>query len=59
MGYGGPCPPAGPAHRYQFRLYAVDVVLPLSAGATKAQLLQALAGHILDEALLQGTYQRQ
>ena len=59
IGYGGPCPPTGPAHRYQFSLYAVDAILPLQAGATKAQLLQVLGGHILEEALLQGTYQRQ
>lgn len=59
VGYGGPCPPTGPAHRYQFRLYAVDASLSLLAGATKAELLQALSGHVLAEAFLQGTYRSQ
>ena len=25
QGYGGPCPPPGPAHHYWFKLFAVDV----------------------------------
>jgi Raf kinase inhibitor-like YbhB/YbcL family protein len=57
-GYGGPAPPPGKPHRYFFRLYAVDDVLPLKAGATKPQVLSALKGHILGEALLMGTYGR-
>ncbi len=50
-GYGGPCPPPGPEHRYRFRLYAVDVpTLGLPPGADKAQVLAALEGHILAQA---------
>ena len=56
-GYGGPCPPIG-RHRYFHRLYALDTVLSLGQ-ATKTQLEQAMAGHILGEAELIGTYQRQ
>ncbi len=58
LGYGGPCPPRGPAHRYYFRLYALDAPVNLAPGATKAQLLQAIRGHVLAWAELMGTYQR-
>jgi Raf kinase inhibitor-like YbhB/YbcL family protein len=57
-GYGGPAPPPGKPHRYFFRLYAVDGILPVKAGASKQQLLNALSGHTLAEAELMGTYVR-
>jgi Raf kinase inhibitor-like YbhB/YbcL family protein len=57
FGYGGPCPPSG-THRYFFKLYALDVALDLAAGATKAELLRAMEGHILAEAQLMGKYKR-
>ncbi|MFC2010301.1 YbhB/YbcL family Raf kinase inhibitor-like protein [Chloroflexota bacterium] len=56
-GYGGPCPPAGAAHHYHFKLYALDQTLDLSAASTKAQLLNAIEGHILAQAELVGLYQ--
>lgn len=55
-GYGGPCPPRGPAHTYRFFLYALDTSLELTSGATKQRVLAALKGHILAESLLTGTY---
>ncbi len=55
-GYGGPCPPIG-RHRYFHTLYALDAVLSLGQ-ATKAELEEAMAGHILGQAELIGTYQR-
>ncbi len=55
--YGGPCPPSG-THRYFFKLYALDATLALKAGATKAQLEEAMAGHILGKAELIGLYRR-
>ena len=59
LGYGGPCPPPGDGpHGYVFRLYALDTVLDLGAGATKAQLTSAMDGHILAETDLRGTYER-
>ena len=58
LGYGGPCPPPGPAHRYFFKLYAVDIELPLNAGAAKAEVMQAVEGHILAECQLMGRYGR-
>ena len=57
MEYGGPCPPGG-THRYVFKLYALDTMLDLAAGASKERLTQAMEGHILDQAELLGTYTR-
>ncbi|RLE00677.1 MAG: YbhB/YbcL family Raf kinase inhibitor-like protein [Candidatus Aminicenantes bacterium] len=57
IGYGGPCPPGG-THRYFFKLYALDCRLDLPAGITKAQLMAAMEGHILDQAVLMGRYSR-
>jgi len=58
-GYGGPCPPPGPAHRYFFTLYALDAPLKLKAGAQKKDVDAALQGHVLGSAQLIGTYARQ
>lgn len=58
-GYGGPCPPKGPAHRYYFTLYALDrPVLGLPAGARRQELDRALKGHILAQAQYMGRYGR-
>jgi Raf kinase inhibitor-like YbhB/YbcL family protein len=56
--YGGPCPPIG-RHRYYHKLYALDTTFPDLTSPTKAELLAAIAGHILAQAELMGTYQRQ
>ena len=58
IGYGGPAPPKGKAHRYFFKLYALGVDVDLAPGATKAQLEDAMKGHILAEGQLMGTYKR-
>ena len=58
VGYGGPCPPGGPAHRYHFKLYALNEMTGLRPRATKQQLLDAMKGHVLGEAQLTGTYKR-
>lgn len=59
-GYGGPCPPEGHrAHRYFFRLYALDVrSLPLGEAATRADLEAAMRGRTLAEAYSMGQYER-
>ena len=57
-GYGGPCPPIG-RHRYFHKLYALDTVLPDLGRPDKAKLEKALAGHILAQAVLLGSYQKQ
>ena len=56
-GWGGPCPPIG-RHRYFFKLYALDTELGERGHLTKAELLRALDGHVLAEAVLIGTYQK-
>jgi len=59
VGYRGPAPPRGHGvHHYRFHLYALDKALPLQPRLTKAQLLEAMGGHVLAEAELVGTYQR-
>jgi Raf kinase inhibitor-like YbhB/YbcL family protein len=58
IGYGGPCPPRGPAHRYLFKLYALDAELTLPARKTKTDVLNAMEGHVLGQAELMGRYQR-
>jgi len=56
-GYGGPCPPVG-RHRYFHKLYALDIELPDLHSPNKAQLEAAMAGHIIGQTELIGTYQR-
>jgi Raf kinase inhibitor-like YbhB/YbcL family protein len=59
VGYGGPCPPRGHGtHRYFFRLYALDAMLSLSPGVDRTALDAAMAGHVLAEASVMGTYGR-
>jgi len=56
-GYGGPCPPIG-KHRYFFKLYALDVMLPDLKKPDKKKLEQAMQGHVLAQAELIGLYQK-
>ena len=58
IGYGGPCPPPGNAHRYFFKLYALDAKLDLKAGSTKADVETAMKGHMLAHAELIGRFGR-
>ena len=55
--YGGPCPPIG-RHRYFFKLYALDTVLPEMLIPTKAQLEKEMEEHLVDFSELIGTYQK-
>ncbi|MES9846961.1 MAG: YbhB/YbcL family Raf kinase inhibitor-like protein [Candidatus Thiodiazotropha sp.] len=54
-GYGGPCPPIG-RHRYFHKLYALDTVLEGLRQPRKREVEEAMAGHIIEEAILMGTY---
>lgn len=56
-GWGGPCPPIG-RHRYFFKLFALDAVLPDLHQPTSAELQAAMTGHVIEAAELMGTYQR-
>ena len=58
IGYGGPCPPPGKAHRYFFTLYCLDEVLNLKPGLKKKELLKAMEGHIIQKTELIGLYKR-
>lgn len=55
--YIGPCPPDR-EHRYFFKLYSLDTILDLQQGATKSQIELAMSGHILQQAVLIGLYER-
>lgn len=57
LGYGGPCPPGG-THRYFFKLYALDRILALEAGATKAELETQMKDYLLERGELMGHYSR-
>jgi Raf kinase inhibitor-like YbhB/YbcL family protein len=59
FGYDGPYPPPNDlrVHRYFFRLFALDAaMLELPGRFTAADLHRAMRGHVLEEALVQGTY---
>ncbi len=58
IGYGGPCPPPGKAHRYYFRLYALDRKMDLKPATSKEELQQAMQGHTLATAEIMGKYGR-
>jgi len=58
LGYAGPCPPRGKAHRYYFRLYALDTSLNHLVEPTRDQLLEAMHDHILAKSEVMGTYRR-
>jgi hypothetical protein len=61
IGYNGPCPPGGKAHRYFFKVYALDANFspPNPGQLKKSDLVKAMEGHIVAEGSLMGTYQRQ
>lgn len=59
IGYGGPCPPKGPAHRYFFTIYALDVpTLGPGPRASKDEVETKMQGHIIGKAVIMGKYSR-
>lgn len=57
-GWGGPCPPRGPAHRYFFTLYALSAECGVPSGASKEVLLKAIRKMVIGETKLMGKYGR-
>ena len=55
--YGGPCPPDR-EHRYFFKIYALDIELPLNEGASKQEIESSMQGHILAQTQLMARYDR-
>lgn len=59
VGFMGPgAPPAGPYHHYTFELFALDTKLDLGPDATRADVLNAMQGHILGKGVLVGRFHR-
>ena len=58
VGYAGPCPPGGKAHRYYFRIYALDADPDIRPGESKKHLEEAMKGHVLGQAETMGLYTR-
>jgi len=55
--YGGPCPPRR-AHKYVFKIYALDSPLHLNPNSTKTDLEKTMEGHVLAQTQLMGVYKR-
>ena len=55
IGYGGPAPP-DKEHTYIFKLYALDIILNLKQGSTKAQVEKSMKNNILIETKLKGKF---
>jgi Raf kinase inhibitor-like YbhB/YbcL family protein len=58
VGYGGPCPPVGSAHRYRIRLYALSKGFLLPPGAGEKDLFAAMKGRILAAAEMRAFFGR-
>lgn len=59
FGYDGPCPPFNDTviHPYTFTLFALDVArCPVEGVVDGRTVRQAIEGHVLDSAVLVGTY---
>lgn len=56
LGYDGPCPPSGTAHNYVFRFYALSGDPELPPGANRAQVLDSIDEHIIENTEYYGTY---
>ena len=55
--YQGPCPPSGD-HRYYFKLYALDDMLPLSEGESREKVISEMQDHIIESCNTMGRYSK-
>jgi Raf kinase inhibitor-like YbhB/YbcL family protein len=55
--YGGPCPPKR-AHKYGFKIYALDTLLNLNPNGTKKDLEKIMEGHVISRTQLTGLYKK-
>ncbi len=59
VGFLGPGAGAqGPYHHYTFELYALDTKLTLGPDATRADVLQAMDGHVIGKAVMFARFHR-
>ena len=56
--YRGPAPPAGKPHAYHFVVYALDAELDLRPNLTRAELHEAIKGHVIGQGELVPIYER-
>jgi phosphatidylethanolamine-binding protein (PEBP) family uncharacterized protein len=54
----GPCAPPGPPHHYAFELFALDTKLDLPPTASRSEVMKAMDGHILADAVLTTNFHR-
>lgn len=58
QGYGGPCPPNIPPHRYFFKLFALDTEITAREPINAQELREKMTGHVIDSAEIVGIYQK-
>ena len=56
--YRGPAPPPGKVHHYHFVVFALDANLDLKPGLNRAELLEAINGHVIGQGELVAIYER-
>jgi Raf kinase inhibitor-like YbhB/YbcL family protein len=59
QGWSGPAPPEGHGvHHYYFWVYALDVEIDAEPGFGRAELLERIADHVIEQARVVGTFER-
>ncbi len=59
QGWNGPSPPEGHGpHHYYFWVYALDTEVDAEPGFSRAELLERIGDHVIEQARLVGTYER-
>ncbi len=58
IGYGGPCPPQGPRHRYVFIMAALDTEITVAAPTSVYDVLFAMRGHVIGYGVYYGVFGR-